>query len=150
MPKERHSASLCAVMAALALGGCNSTNVTTQTFFPPVTKQLMVTARLRSVLQVLDPSSKCMSKLPPDRTELKAGETWKGQIEPNIFASCLHENARFILHFNGRHGHSATGTWERPTSTGTWELKKVQFGVCIVPNNGNVLDVDVVSAKRRC
>ncbi len=148
MLKERRGASLCVVMAALVSGGCSSTNVTTPTFFPPSNKQMTVTARLRSILVVRHPSSKCMLKLPPDRTTLKAGESWSGQIEANIMGSCLQENAKFALHFKGRHGHTATGTWERNWSTRVWDLKKVQLGICIRPSNGNVLDVDVVSAKR--
>jgi hypothetical protein len=149
MLKERRGASRCVILAVLVLGGClNSSDVTMPTYFPPSNKQMMVTARHRAVLMVLNPDSKCMTKLPPDRTRLRRGDSWKGQIEPNIFATCLQENARFSLHFRGRSGHSATGTWERNWSTRAWDLKKVQLGVCIVPNNGDIFNVAVVSARR--
>ncbi len=150
MLKERRGASLCVVMAALVSGGCSSTNVTSPTFFPPSTKQMTVTARLRSILVVRHPNSKCMLKLPPDSTTLKAGESWNGQIQANLMGSCYQENSKFSLHFTGRHGHSATGTWERNWSTQTWDLKKVQLGLCILPNGGNILNVDVVNTRRHC
>ena len=92
MLKERRGASLCVVMAALVSGGCSSTNVTSPTFFPPSTKQMTVTARLRSILVVRHPNSKCMLKLPPDSTTLKAGESWNGQIQANLMGSCYQEN----------------------------------------------------------
>ncbi len=149
MVKERRSASRCLILGVLGLGGClNSSNVTMPIYFPPANKQMTVTAGHRSVLMVLHPDDKCMTKLPPDRTRLKAAESWRGQIEANIFASCLQENARFSLHFVGRGGHSATGTWERSWSTRAWDLKKVQLGLCIVPNNGDAFDVHVVTARR--
>lgn len=150
MLKERRGASLCVIMAALVSGGCGSTNVTMPIFFPQSTNQMTVTAHLRSTLVVLHPSSKCMLELPPDRTRLRAGESWKGQIEVSQHGSCYQENARFSLSFKDRHGHSATGTWERAWSTGKWDLKKVQLSLCIVPNNGDVLNVGVVNARRRC
>jgi hypothetical protein len=149
MVKERRSASRCIMLAVLVLGGClNSTNVTMPIYFPPANKQMTVTAGHRSVLMVLHPDSKCMAKLPPNRTRLGAAESWRGQIEANIFATCLQENAKFSLHFRGRSGHSATGTWERNWSTRVWDLKKVQLGLCIVPDNGNLFNVRVVTARR--